>query len=114
VHELVVNAFKHAFPAGRQGAVRVVCRAEDGGRVAVSVEDDGVGMPEAGETQGKGLGWTLVDAFARQLGATLTLDRERGTHVALSFAGAGKGRRGGGRYDGGARRAARDGTEAAR
>jgi two-component system, sensor histidine kinase PdtaS len=114
VHELVVNAFKHAFPSGRQGAVRVVCRAESGGRVTVSVEDDGVGMPERGEAQGIGLGWTLVDAFVRQLGATLTLERERGTHVALSFARAGKGRRGGGRYEGGAPRAAHNGTEAAR
>jgi two-component sensor histidine kinase len=83
-------------------------------RRAVSVEDDGVGMPERGEVQGKGLGWTLVDAFVRQLGANLTLHRERGTHVALSFAGAGKGRRNGGRHDAGPRRTAGDGMEAAR
>jgi PAS domain S-box-containing protein len=99
VHELVVNAFKHAFPAGGQGTVRVACHAELGGRVAVSVADDGIGMPECGRREGTGLGWTLVDAFARQLGGTLTLERGRGTRVALSFEGGGKRQRARRRHD---------------
>jgi hypothetical protein len=36
---------------------------------------------------GTGLGWTLVDAFARQLGAKLDFDISHGTRVRLRFAG---------------------------
>jgi PAS domain S-box-containing protein len=88
VHELLVNAFKHAFPEGRRGSVRVSCRDEGDGNVAVSVEDDGIGMTSLTGAHGTGLGWTLVDAFVRQLGAKLEFDISHGTRVRLCFAGA--------------------------
>jgi two-component sensor histidine kinase len=88
VHELLVNAFKHAFPQGRRGSVRVSCRDEGNGSVAVSVEDDGIGMTSLTGAHGTGLGWTLVDAFVRQLGAKLEFDISHGTSVRLRFAGA--------------------------
>jgi PAS domain S-box-containing protein len=94
VHELLVNAFKHAFPAGRTGSVRVGCRDEGNGFVAVSVEDDGIGMTSLTGAHGTGLGWTLVDAFVRQLGAELDFDISHGTRVRLRFAGARAARRG--------------------
>jgi PAS domain S-box-containing protein len=95
VHELCVNAFKHAFPSGRHGTVRVMCRAQEGGAITLSVEDDGVGMAEVGEGRGTGLGWTLVDAFARQLGARLELDTGSGTRISLAFESGGPRRRDG-------------------
>jgi PAS domain S-box-containing protein len=107
VHELVVNAFKHAFPSGRGGTVRVACRAEGEGRVALVVEDDGVGMPEPAAASVNGLGWTLVKAFAQQLGASLTVERAGGTRVVLGFAGKGRSyarTQGGERYGQGASR----------
>jgi two-component sensor histidine kinase len=88
VHELLVNAFKHAFPGGRHGTVRVSCHEQGAGSVAVSVEDDGVGMTSLTGAHGAGLGWTLVDAFVRQLGATLESDISQGTLVRLRFEGA--------------------------
>ncbi|HTV21511.1 MAG TPA: PAS domain S-box protein [Polyangiaceae bacterium] len=88
VHELLVNAFKHAFPGGRRGEVRVACRDEGEGTVAVSVEDDGIGMTSLTGAHGTGLGWTLVDAFVRQLDAQLDFDISRGTSVRLRFGGA--------------------------
>jgi PAS domain S-box-containing protein len=88
VHELLVNAFKHAFPSGRHGTVRVSCHDEGNGSVAVSVEDDGIGMTSLTGAHGTGLGWTLVDAFVRQLGAKLDFDISQGTRVQLLFAGA--------------------------
>jgi PAS domain S-box-containing protein len=94
VHELLLNAFKHAFPANRPGSVRVVCRDEGGGRVLVRVEDDGIGMAErAARDEASGLGWTLIDAFARQLRARLDIDCARGTAVSLSFPGSARARR---------------------
>jgi two-component system, sensor histidine kinase PdtaS len=86
VHELVVNCFKHAFPGGRKGRVAVSCRREGGSLVSVSVQDDGVGMPErSAEAPGGGLGWTLIDALSRQLDATLAVTRTAGTRVELRF-----------------------------
>jgi PAS domain S-box-containing protein len=87
VHELVVNSFKHAFPGERSGRVRVACRREPDGSVKVLVEDDGIGMPErARGAAGTGLGWTLIETFARQLRASLAVQRGPGTRVELRFA----------------------------
>ena len=86
VHELVVNCFRHAFPDGRQGRVRVSFQRDGGSMVRVSVEDDGVGMPERSrEASGKGLGWRLVEALAKQLRGTLEVTCESGTRVGLRF-----------------------------
>ena len=86
VHELVVNAFKHAFPNGKSGKVNVSCHRDRAGGVRVVVEDDGVGMRSGPLSERKrGLGWELVEAFARQLSATLELGCEQGTRVELNF-----------------------------
>jgi PAS domain S-box-containing protein len=89
VHELCRNAFKHAFPGGRTGSVCVSCREVADGGVIVQVEDDGVGIPGGAAPRTRGLGWTLIDAFARQLGAILQVRATAGTCVSLRFAGVG-------------------------
>jgi two-component sensor histidine kinase/CHASE3 domain sensor protein len=65
VSELVTNALKHAFPAGRAGTIRVVFRRIDGVPV-LSVEDDGIGM--TGEPSQTGLGALIIRQLARQFG----------------------------------------------
>src|SRR5204863_84735 len=68
INELVTNAFKHAFPAGRHGAIRVVLREVDPSRCLVAVEDDGIGLPaqiSLGKTDSLGL--DLVSILANQL-----------------------------------------------
>jgi PAS domain S-box-containing protein len=45
VNELVSNALKHAFPAGRNGSLSIRLRAEAGGGFELTVADDGVGLP---------------------------------------------------------------------
>jgi two-component sensor histidine kinase len=86
VHELVVNCFKHAFPGGRKGRVQVTCRRESGALVSVAVQDDGVGMPERhADGPRQGLGWTLIEALCKQLGAKLAVTRGSGTLVELRF-----------------------------
>jgi two-component sensor histidine kinase len=68
VTELVINALKHAFPADRADEVRVTYDLTAGGWT-LAVSDDGVGRPAAGPDAHVGLGTTVVDALARQLGA---------------------------------------------
>ena len=86
VVELVTNAFKHAFPAGRSGRVGISLQNAPGGNAILVVEDDGVGMP-AGWKEGCGsnLGLQLVPLLAEQLQATLLRPATSGTRVELHF-----------------------------
>ena len=84
VTELVINALKHAFPNPDQAGSVTVAYAAQGKGWTLNVEDDGVGIT-AGDGQGKpGLGTGIVDALAKQLGATVTTgDRRPGTKVSV-------------------------------
>jgi chemotaxis protein methyltransferase CheR len=71
VTELVINALKHAFPAGEKGGIRV-SYAGQGSGWHLSVSDDGSGAPEEGsEPSHTGLGTSIVEALAHQLKATV-------------------------------------------
>jgi two-component sensor histidine kinase len=64
-----------------------VLERRPGARAALSVTDDGIGLPEEPEKNGQSsLGWRLVRAFAEQLNAELTVTREGGTSVGIDFA----------------------------
>jgi two-component sensor histidine kinase len=87
VNELLTNAFKHAFPGDRRGRVQV--RVERSGqRIALSVADDGVGIPPGGPQRAGHIGLELVHALARQLRGTLEFHQPPGTRVTLTFDGA--------------------------
>ncbi|MDT7953380.1 MAG: histidine kinase dimerization/phosphoacceptor domain -containing protein [Acetobacteraceae bacterium] len=82
VHELLMNALAHAFVGRTAGQVVVRLVRDTGTELRVSVEDDGIGMPEdRGASQSAGL--TIVRSLARQLGATLKTKVAGGTAVSL-------------------------------
>jgi len=88
VNELVSNAFKHAFPDGRKGAVRVRVDLSAVGEAIIEVADDGVGfaasMAAKAPDAPRSLGLDLVQALARQLRGELGFrDREGGGSVCL-------------------------------
>jgi PAS domain S-box-containing protein len=85
LNELMSNALKHAFPNGKRGTLRVVLQRRPRDRAALSVTDDGIGLPDNPETS-RSLGWRLVRAFAEQLNAELTVSRQGGTSVGIEFA----------------------------
>lgn len=85
VHELVSNAFEHAFPPqwspppeGRRIAIALT---QSGERLALVVADNGVGRsPEASRRRGS-LGLELVRILARQVGGELLLYDGNGTRA---------------------------------
>ncbi len=73
LNELMSNAFKHGFPQGHRGEVRVALHAAFEGHPArLTVSDSGVGLPadfDARKSQSMGL--KLVADLARQLGGDI-------------------------------------------
>ncbi len=86
VNELVTNALKHAFPNARAGLIRVSVILEPAGWLTLTVQDDGVGMPEKLDLRRSGsLGLELVNALVRQLHATIDVRRNAGTSFEIRF-----------------------------
>ena len=87
VTELVINALKHAFPAGRHGEITVRYQAR-GPNWSLSVGDNGVGMSEDPEVAKPGLGTSIVEALASQLEAEVRIgDAAPGTTVEIVHSG---------------------------
>lgn len=83
VTELVINALKHAFPGQRAGSISVdyVSRAPGW---TLSVGDNGVGMPVDAKSSPPGLGTSIIEALAKQLGAKVEIaDANPGTKVSI-------------------------------
>ena len=83
VNELVTNSVKYAFgDAG--GTITVTFRGStDTGEGCITVEDDGKGI---GPRKGAGLGLSLIESFAYQLGGRIEIPKtEQGTRTTLCF-----------------------------
>lgn len=86
VTELVINALKHAFPGHRGGRITVSYAAE-GDAWTLKVGDDGVGLPPHHDENSAGLGSGIVEALAKQLGATVEMtETHPGVEVAIAHA----------------------------
>lgn len=89
VHELVTNACKHAFPERQPGRLEVRLERLGQAQAALTVGDDGVGMPAAAR-DGGGHGLQLLATFVQQLQgdlhiAPLSQHPPRGTKVRITF-----------------------------
>lgn len=84
VTELVINALKHAFPGGRPGRILVDYHSS-GPTWALSVVDDGIGVPVEPFDAKPGLGTSIVNGLAAQLDANVHRGAgEPGTAVFIS------------------------------
>lgn len=70
VTELLSNAFKHAFPAGRRGAILVTLQDLGENGSLLSVSDDGVGRAAEGD-RAASVGSMIVRSLAAQLNAEM-------------------------------------------
>ena len=86
VNELLTNAFKHAFPAGREGEIMIELREDGDGTIRFSVADDGVGLPsDADLEKSSSLGLQLVPLFVEQLHGVLEIERGNGARFSIRF-----------------------------
>jgi two-component sensor histidine kinase len=88
--EAISNAFKHAFPSGRRGLLRLAFRAPtDLAHGELLVSDDGIGVPEGQLGSSRGTGLSLSKALARQVGGVVSTARNEGggTVWRLTFTG---------------------------
>ena len=84
VTELVINALKHAFPAGGR-ATSPWGTTPSGEDWKLVVGDDGVGMGAGDQPLKPGLGTSIVEFLGRQLkGAVSVADTHPGTSVSIS------------------------------
>lgn len=74
MHEMVLNALKHAHPTGVSGRIEVWCRDENGG-LAIDVSDDGIGFPDDFDPHSSpGFGFRMMRELAKQLDASLSFE----------------------------------------
>jgi two-component sensor histidine kinase len=88
ITEALGNAFKHGFPGGRVGEIRISLSATAEGVATVSIADNGIGPPPDRAEEQKsdpGTGMLLMEAFAQQLGSVLSVVGPPGTTIGFSF-----------------------------
>lgn len=85
VTELMTNAFKYAFPSGREGSVTIVLEEHgSGGRIEVA--DNGIGFPEGFDPAlAESMGLTLARSLAKQIEGKLVIQSEAGVRCILDF-----------------------------
>jgi chemotaxis protein methyltransferase CheR len=95
-NELILNCFKHAFPAGRAGHVAVSLQyvrnsvpngeSLDDGVARLEVQDDGIGLPAGVDTEKTtSMGLALVRLLSRQLRAERVCVTAKGVRWTVTF-----------------------------
>lgn len=87
LNELISNAFKHGFPRGAGGEIKLTLRAGAEGKCTLCVEDNGVGIPgDLDVNNSKSLGLRLVRSLTHQIrGAFELIKINPGTSANLQF-----------------------------
>jgi two-component sensor histidine kinase len=83
--EALTNIYKHAFPSGAEGVIRVSLKPDAPGKLRLAITDSGAGFRM--DQTGKSVGSRLIRTFGAQLGgvASVTSEAGHGTVVALTF-----------------------------
>jgi hypothetical protein len=85
VNELLTNAFKYAFPAGRKGVIKVILKSNNN-TVSLSVADNGVGINNKVNYQTtETLGFQLINSLIAQIDGELKYEHNNGTKFTVSF-----------------------------
>jgi PAS domain S-box-containing protein len=84
--ELITNSLKHAFPNGRTGTLRVALTSDSDGERALTVADDGVGLPEKFDPNScQSLGMHLIHSLTDQIRGRFEYASDNGATFTLYF-----------------------------
>jgi PAS domain S-box-containing protein len=86
LNEMITNCYKHAFEGSDEGKIDISIR-ENEGRITLSVEDNGIGLPEDFNIeQQPSLGMTIINTLTAQLDGQLEVDSgDFGSRFSLAF-----------------------------
>jgi two-component sensor histidine kinase len=87
IQELLANIAKYGYPGGRHGVVGLTCDVHGSGNLVVTVEHEGMGLPDVRGTElESGFGMTVVRSLVQQLGARFeAASLERGARFTLTI-----------------------------
>ncbi len=86
INELVTNAFKHAFPNGESGEVKISLYQDQPGQFNLMISDNGIGLDsEIDLNHSSSLGLKLVKILSRQLNASVEYEVNQGTTFKIIF-----------------------------
>lgn len=85
--EIISNSFKHAFPGGRKGKVKVsLQKLEPPRSLRLEISDNGVGLPDnLKPEESQTFGLQLVALLKEQIEASLEIDRSEGTRFVITW-----------------------------
>jgi len=85
LNEMLVNAFKHAFPRKSEGQIVVTFKKKDNA-YELQVNDNGIGMSEELLSgKGKTLGLRLIYMLSQQLHGSVLYKRSNGSQFTIAF-----------------------------
>jgi two-component sensor histidine kinase len=77
VNEVMMNAVKHAHPAGLVTQLHLACGRDNDGALNIEIGDDGVGLPEGFDSRrDAGVGFKLIRSLASTLNASLMIESD--------------------------------------
>ncbi len=86
INELISNSFKHAFPAGGKGEVKIKFNRTKDGKYKLIISDNGLGFPEGVNfRKTESLGLKVVNSLTKQLRGNIELDSSNGAKYTLTF-----------------------------
>ncbi len=87
LNELISNAFKHGFPNGQVGEIRVSLLQTPSGEITLTVSDSGVGIPEeATQNTKRSLGMRLIHTLTKQVDGQIIFNNQNpGTEAKLTM-----------------------------
>jgi two-component sensor histidine kinase len=84
--ELITNVLKHAFPASRQGEIRIELWQNPDNLLTLVVADNGIGFPVGLDYQATtSLGLKLVYSLVNQLDGAIAISHQNGTEFRINF-----------------------------
>lgn len=85
LNELIVNSYKHAFSGMDKGTILVEMEEDAGGKITMSVSDNGVGFDTEEFEQSDSLGLSLIRTLSKQLDGELEFGKpENGSGVKVT------------------------------